>query len=308
MVGLENAKKERAATTRSCARDSSELRRVDGAWEELFGEYIHRGFYDTSSAAPGAAPLTAQDHRRAQLRMIDEALAFAGVSEDPEKKPKKILDVGCGIGGDTLCLAKKYGAQCIGINLSPVQVKRAQELAQAEGLADKVSFEVADALNQPFPDGQFDLVWSLESGEHMPDKEKFFSEMARVAAPGATIILVTWCHRDLSPDEESLRPDEMKLLNKISDAHLLPAWCSAADYASFAKSLKLEDIRRADWSENVAPFWSAAVQSGMTWRGIISLLKSGWKTIKTALAVSLLIEGYNKKVIKYNIITCRKPK
>ncbi|OAY69856.1 putative tocopherol O-methyltransferase, chloroplastic [Ananas comosus] len=218
-----------------------------GAWEELFGEYIHRGFYDTSSAAPGAAPLTAQDHRRAQLRMIDEALAFAGVS-------------------------------------------------------------VADALNQPFPDGQFDLVWSLESGEHMPDKEKFFSEMARVAAPGATIILVTWCHRDLSPDEESLRPDEMKLLNKISDAHLLPAWCSAADYASFAKSLKLEDIRRADWSENVAPFWSAAVQSGMTWRGIISLLKSGWKTIKTALAVSLLIEGYNKKVIKYNIITCRKPK
>ncbi|OAY78103.1 putative tocopherol O-methyltransferase, chloroplastic [Ananas comosus] len=203
-----------------------------GAWEELFGEYIHRGFYDTPSAAPGAAPLTALDHRRAQLRMIDEALAFAGVS-----------------------------------------VKRAQELAQAEGLADK-----------------------------------FFSEMARVAAPGATIILVTWCHRDLSPDEESLRPDEMKLLNKISDAHLLPAWCSAADYASFAKSLKLEDIRRADWSENVAPFWSAAVQSGMTWRGIISLLKSGWKTIKTALAVSLLIEGYNKKVIKYNIITCRKPK
>ncbi|QHN96872.1 putative tocopherol O-methyltransferase [Arachis hypogaea] len=71
---------------------------------------------------------------------------------------------------------------------------------------DPVSFQVADALDQPFSDGQFDLVWSMESGEHMPDKAKFVSELARVAAPGATIIIVTWCHRDLDPDEESLKP------------------------------------------------------------------------------------------------------
>lgn len=31
---------------------------------------------------------------------------------------------------------------------------------------------MADALDQPFPDGKFDLVWSMESGEHMPDKKK----------------------------------------------------------------------------------------------------------------------------------------
>jgi hypothetical protein len=30
--------------------------------------------------------------------------------------------------------------------------------------------QVADALDQPFPDNAFDLVWSMESGEHMPDK------------------------------------------------------------------------------------------------------------------------------------------
>jgi len=30
---------------------------------------------------------------------------------------------------------------------------------------------VADALNLPFADNSFDLVWSLESGEHMPGKE-----------------------------------------------------------------------------------------------------------------------------------------
>ncbi len=30
--------------------------------------------------------------------------------------------------------------------------------------------QVADALAQPFAPGSFDLVWSMESGEHMPDK------------------------------------------------------------------------------------------------------------------------------------------
>lgn len=31
--------------------------------------------------------------------------------------------------------------------------------------------QVADALAQPFSDNSFDLVWSMESGEHMPDKK-----------------------------------------------------------------------------------------------------------------------------------------
>lgn len=59
--------------------------------------------------------------------------------------------------------------------------------------------QVADALQQPFQDGEFDLVWSLESGEHMPDKRRFVGELARVCAPGGRIIIVTWCHRQAPP-------------------------------------------------------------------------------------------------------------
>lgn len=47
----------------------------------------------------------------------------------------------------------------------------------------KVSFQVADALEQPFPDGQFDLVWSMESGEHMPDKRKVLSLCKTACTP-----------------------------------------------------------------------------------------------------------------------------
>lgn len=44
----------------------------------------------------------------------------------------------------------------------------------------------------PFADRSFDLVWSMESGEHMPDKAQFVKELARVAAPGGKVIIVTW--------------------------------------------------------------------------------------------------------------------
>nr|UHM22837.1 gamma-tocopherol methyl transferase [Oryza barthii]UHM22875.1 gamma-tocopherol methyl transferase [Oryza glaberrima]UHM22876.1 gamma-tocopherol methyl transferase [Oryza barthii] len=272
-----------------------------GVWESIWGEHMHHGFYDAGEAA------SMSDHRRAQIRMIEESLAFAAVPDDTEKKPKSVVDVGCGIGGSSRYLANKYGAQCYGITLSPVQAKRGNALAAEQGLSDKVSFQVGDALEQPFPDGQFDLVWSMESGEHMPDKRQFVSELARVAAPGARIIIVTWCHRNLEPSEESLKPDELNLLKRICDAYYLPDWCSPSDYVKIAESLSLEDIRTADWSENVAPFWPAVIKSALTWKGLTSLLRSGWKTIRGAMVMPLMIEGYKKGLIKFTIITCRKP-
>jgi len=67
-------------------------------------------------------------------------------ADDPSKKPKKIVDVGCGIGGSSRYLAKKFGANCCGITLSPVQAQRAQALAVAEGLGDKVSNELSSFI------------------------------------------------------------------------------------------------------------------------------------------------------------------
>ncbi|CAA0836494.1 Tocopherol O-methyltransferase- chloroplastic [Striga hermonthica] len=251
-----------------------------GIWEDIWGDHMHHGFYE-----PGA-DVSISDHRSAQIRMIEEALRFASLS-----------------GGSSRYLAQKYGSNCQGITLSPVQAKRAQELAAAQGLDDKA---IADALNQPFPDGKFDLVWSMESGEHMPDKSKFVNELTRVAAPGGRIIIVTWCHRDLSPGE-CLRPDEQDLLNKICGAYYLPEWCSTADYVKLLKSLSMEDIKSADWSVYVAPFWPAVIKSALTWKGITSLFRSGWKTIRGALAMPWMIDGYKKGLIKFAIITCRKP-
>jgi ubiquinone/menaquinone biosynthesis C-methylase UbiE len=67
----------------------------------------------------------------------------------------------------------------------------------------------------------------MESAEHMPDKPRFMRELVRVATPGGRVLIVTWCHRELAPGEQSLRRDELSLLSKINKGndgalHVLP--------------------------------------------------------------------------------------
>lgn len=276
-----------------------------GVWEEVWGEHMHHGYYDDEIVV--ADTKGDPDHRRAQIKMIEKSLAYAGVPGSKEGRPKTIVDVGCGIGGSSRYLARKYQAKVQSITLSPVQVQRAVDITAKQGLTELVNFQVANALQQPFPDGSFDLVWSMESGEHMPDKNQFMGELARVVAPGGRVILVTWCHRDLKPGEKSLKPDEQELLNKICDAYYLPAWCSPSDYVSLAKDLGLEDIKNEDWSKYVTPFWPAVMKSALSVQGLMGLAKSGWTTVKGALAMTLMIQGYQRGLIKFAAITARKP-
>ena len=76
--------------------------------------------------------------------------------------------------------------------MSPRQVASATKRTEAAGLSDWVRFKVQNVMELEFPDNQFDLVWSMESGEHMPDKDKFLGEMTRVLKPGRTFLMATW--------------------------------------------------------------------------------------------------------------------
>jgi cyclopropane fatty-acyl-phospholipid synthase-like methyltransferase len=111
-----------------------------------------------------------------------------------------MADIGCGIGGSSRHVARAFpGATAHGITLSPVQAARATALAADAGLAAVARFSVGDALRPcpPLEEGGYDLVWSLESGEHMPDKRAFVRALASLAAPGGKVVIATWVHRDL---------------------------------------------------------------------------------------------------------------
>lgn len=49
-------------------------------WEDMWGEHMHHGYYDTEEWSWTGA--SAADNRRAQVRMIEETLAWAGISGD----------------------------------------------------------------------------------------------------------------------------------------------------------------------------------------------------------------------------------
>lgn len=262
-------------------------------WEDVWGEHMHHGYY---------IPPDRTDHVQAQVDLIDEVLKWGNVTS-----ATSVVDVGCGIGGSSRHIARKYGCKAQGVTLSPYQARRGNELAQEQGLADQASFQVADALDMPFSDNSFDLVWSLESGEHMPDKKKFVDELFRVATPGGRILIVTWCHRDLAQGESSLAKKEEKLLAKINRAYYLPKWCSVQDYVNLLEERGAKDVQREDWSYIIAPFWKAVIKSSMNLRSVWGLLRSGFSTVRGAYAMLLMLRGFDKGLIKFGLITCTKP-
>ena len=266
-------------------------------WERMWGEHMHHGYYPNGEK---------KNHVQAQVDMIDGVLAWAGVDERGQK-PTSVLDVGCGIGGSTRHIVRKYGCTGQGITLSPVQAERAQQLSDEQGLGDMLGFQVADALRMPFADNSFDLVWSLESGEHMPDKRQFVSELTRVVKPGGRVIIVTWCHRDLEAGEEGLRPREERLLRTINRAFYLPRWCSVADYVGLARDFGLKGVRTDDWTNDIAQFWPAVIASAFTWRGFTGLFRSGLTTLRGALVMPLMSVGYKLGLIKFGLVTATKP-
>ncbi len=77
-----------------------------------------------------------------------------------------VLDIGCGWGGMALTLARDHGAIVTGITLSAEQLDEARARAAAEGLSDRVTFELLDyrALS---PDRRFDRVVSVGMFEHV---------------------------------------------------------------------------------------------------------------------------------------------
>lgn len=257
-------------------------------WEEIWGEHMHHGYY-------GADGTQRKDRRQAQIDLIEELLKWSGVQQ-----AENILDVGCGIGGSSLYLAGKFNARATGITLSPVQAARATERASEFGLSSRTHFQVADAQAMPFADNSFDLVWSLESGEHMPDKTKFMQECYRVLKPGGTLIMVTWCHRGI--ENSPLTADEEKHLAEIYRVYCLPYVISLPQYEAIAHQLGLQNIRTADWSKAVAPFWDIVIDSAFSPKAIWGLLLSGWSTIQGALSLGLMRQGYERGLIRFGLL------
>ena len=100
----------------------------------------------------------------------------------PQKRPLKILDVGCGTGFFSILLARE-GHRVTGVDLTPGMIQGAERLAREElsqEAAERCRFQVMDAENLDFADGTFDAVVSRNLTWTLPDAEKAYREWRRV--------------------------------------------------------------------------------------------------------------------------------
>jgi len=95
-----------------------------------------------------------------------------------------VLDVGSGIGGPARYLARHRHAQVTGVDLTPEFVEVARELTRRCGFANKLDFQVGNALELPIPDSAIDAACLLHVGMNIEDKARLFAEVRRVLRPG----------------------------------------------------------------------------------------------------------------------------
>ena len=100
-----------------------------------------------------------------------------------------MLDVGSGLGGPSRFLAWRYGCRVSGVDLTTEFVRVAQMLTERTGLVGRVDYRQGSALDLPFEDANFDVVWSQNAAMNIADRDRLYGEMRRVLKPGGKLAL-----------------------------------------------------------------------------------------------------------------------
>ena len=100
-----------------------------------------------------------------------------------------VLDVGSGIGGPSRCIAQKFGCRVTGIDLADEYCQIATMLAEHFNLSSLVNYLQGNALNLPFADATFDVIWTQHTAMNILDKDSLYQEMHRVLKPGGTLAI-----------------------------------------------------------------------------------------------------------------------
>ena len=141
--------------------------RFPGLWP-VFRRLVGKQF---DTLAPRWEQIVSPEHLEPYLAALE--------SLDP---PSHALDLGTGTGRGALAIARRFpDAEVVGADLAAGMIEEARRQTPRE-LAGRVRFDVADASRLPYGDWSFDLVAHLNM---IP----FFDELARVLAPGGSVLL-----------------------------------------------------------------------------------------------------------------------
>lgn len=283
----------------------------DHILESYWGEHLHAGYYGN--------PPVKKDFIAAKVDFIDEMIRWGIRLPAPEimarlessgsgsNEPVRILDAGCGIGGTTRHMAKRWSrtVHITGITISKAQMERATLLSK-EQCVENTLFLERDALHTGFPDGSFDVVCAVESEMHMPDKTQFIREMARVLKPGGMLIIAAWNVRNTC--SSPLSKAEAAHIKLLVDEWAHASFTSIRDYIEIFKNCGLQNITAENWAAVTQPSWKHAVRVAVRDpRRITNItMQQRWRLVRDAYTILRYDEAFRKGLCEYGLIRGQK--
>jgi len=201
----------------------------------LWGPHIHHGLWLNETLTP----------YQAQCQLTDTLADLIGVTAKD-----RLLDIGCGMGGSSIRLAKQRGCRCHGITLSPVQKRWATVSAMLKGLSGRVKFEAADAEKIELMPESFDVLWSVECTEHLYDKANFFRKASQWLRPDGKLAIVVWFQ---GKEPKSL--GQQQRVAELCQRFVCPSFATVDEYRSWLTTAGFHSISHHDWSQHAARTW-----------------------------------------------------
>jgi tocopherol O-methyltransferase len=252
----------------------------------LWGRHIHHGLWES-----GESPSVAQ------LKLTQTLAAAAAI-----ERGDRVLDVGCGMGGSSIFLAKQLDCQVQGLTLSPLQRAWASCSARWQGVARKTTFRCADAELAEFGGDSFDVVWSVECTEHLFDKGRFFQQAARWLRPGGRVAICAWLAGDrLTTDRDR------DLVYQVCEGFFCPSLGTQENYRQWIEDAGLVVERSDLWTERVMRTWEICAQR-VRWTGVGLLGRLIDRDTDMFLKrFQTILEAYRTGAMQYGCFVARKP-
>ncbi|WP_329466732.1 SAM-dependent methyltransferase [Streptomyces sp. NBC_01431] len=116
-----------------------------------------------------------------------------------------VLDLGSGYGGPARQLADEFRCRVVALNISDGQNARHRKTNAERGLDTLIEVVTGSFQDIPYPDGQFDVVWSQEAFCHSGDRKRLLDEAVRVLKPQGALVFTDLMAADGTPPDV-LRP------------------------------------------------------------------------------------------------------
>ncbi len=259
---------------------------VTGSYKLLWGEHIHHGLWSADESAADA-----------QLRLTREVARLAGI-----RTGERVLDVGCGMGGSSLHLARTLQCQVTGITISPFQRRWASWAAWRRGLSRFTDFCCADAETIEFEPNRFDVVWSIECTEHLFDKPEFFRRAAGWLRPGGRMAICAWLVGDRADSQQA-----KQMVLDVCEGSFCPSLGSASDYRGWLEQAGLRVGVTEDWTDSVVKTWSIC-EARVKRTGVSRL--AGWvdrDTVRFLQRFRTIRQAYEQRAMAYGCFVAEKP-